>query len=331
MNNSHVNFDSEAHVYSMGSRCFISVTSLIKKYIQPNKYSGVDPVLLSNKAEYGKMVHAAIEEYHMGLPVGTDNEDVNAYIRFAQMTGFGKTVVASEYIVSDEESVAGTTDQVTQINEHMFGLWDVKTTAEVDKEYCSWQLSIYSYLFEKQNPGDKVVELGIHHLKNGKHEPVHLDRIPDEVVESLIEAERSGAETWSNPLKKSYEEVDDIVARIKELDTDMIDYLAALKPMQDEKKKLEEKLAAISQDKQQKVFEGVYGTVTVRADSIKKTFSQELFKANLDEAICKYMPKGSTDRARKKQTEFCDAFRNAVSKSYETSTVIGKAITIKYK
>ncbi len=68
-------------------------------------------------------------------------------------------------------------------------LGDIKTTASLDREYLSWQLSIYAYLFELQNPLIKVDKLFGIWLRGNKSELVEIERKPDAEVKRLLECE----------------------------------------------------------------------------------------------------------------------------------------------
>jgi hypothetical protein len=73
-----------------------------------------------------------------------------------------------------------------------FCLIDIKSTAQLDNKYLQWQLSIYAYLFEKQNPNCKVVDLccmWIPKQQYGKPKVVDIDRIPISEVERLLDAD----------------------------------------------------------------------------------------------------------------------------------------------
>ena len=70
-------------------------------------------------------------------------------------------------------------------------LGDVKTTYQLDKEYISWQLSIYKYLFNLINPDIEVDKLYAIWVRDGAtlHE---VPEIPQEEVIELLECEREG-------------------------------------------------------------------------------------------------------------------------------------------
>ena len=92
-------------------------------------------------------------------------------------------VLASEYIVTDFEHFASPIDKVVEINNEVC-LVDVKTTAALDYEYLSWQLSVYKYLFGLVNPDVKIGGLGAIWIRDGatyhdvQEKPCGCDKIP---------------------------------------------------------------------------------------------------------------------------------------------------------
>ena len=54
------------------------------------------------------------------------------------------------------------------------------------QESVRWQLSIYAYFFEVQNPGCNAVRLIGIWLRGKNHEIVEVERIPSEVVMNLL-------------------------------------------------------------------------------------------------------------------------------------------------
>lgn len=111
--------------------------------------------------------------------------------------------VANEYCVS-LPTMASCIDCVWEIDGEVY-LADIKTTYALDKEYLSWQLSIYAYMFEKQNPGLHVKGLyGVWLPKDiSNSQIVTIDRKTDAEVEALIEAEVSGQQYAAVPVAKT--------------------------------------------------------------------------------------------------------------------------------
>lgn len=79
-------------------------------------------------------------------------------------------------------------------------LADIKTTYRIDKESLSWQLSIYAYLFERQNPGLKVRNLYGVWLRGDKSELIPVERRSDEEVMRLMECEVKGEKYLSTEI-----------------------------------------------------------------------------------------------------------------------------------
>ena len=81
-------------------------------------------------------------------------------------------------------------------------------TMTVDKrEKARWQLSIYAYLFELQNPNAVVGKLYIIHLRNKMKvdgtidhiaNMIEVDRIPSEICKELLDTDLAG-EQFENP------------------------------------------------------------------------------------------------------------------------------------
>lgn len=180
---SEVYFDGITHTYltPQGDE-LIGVTSLMSKHNLSPDYSGIPADILARAAERGTKVHKALEDYDNG-------EDVIITPLIESYRALQLKVLASEYLVSDNTLVASMIDKVLED----FSLVDVKTTSELHISALEWQLSIYAYLFERQNPGCKVPGLYALHVKNGKCKPLReINRIPDEEIERLFECERKG-------------------------------------------------------------------------------------------------------------------------------------------
>ena len=140
--NKNVFFDDITHSYlNSDNKYLIGVTGLMRKHGLAPDYSNVDAGTLNRKAAYGSAVHKSIERYIKGESVESTPE-LEAYI------SMGIRALASEYLISDNETVASSVDIVTE----ELDLIDVKTTYQLHLNALQWQLSIYAYLFEMQNP-----------------------------------------------------------------------------------------------------------------------------------------------------------------------------------
>lgn len=184
--NKKVYFDSLTHSYWLGDKSLIGVTSLMKKHGLSANYADIPQAVLDKAAERGTAVHKMLEDYDNGVAV-EDTTLIKGY------RALGLKVIMSEYLVSDNAVVASSIDKVIATDdENVVDLGDVKNTSTLHIGPLEWQLSIYAYLFEKQNKGMKVRNLYAIHTHNDKAKLVPINRLPDAEVKALIKAEKDG-------------------------------------------------------------------------------------------------------------------------------------------
>lgn len=229
-----VTFDELTHSYICGDKLLIGVTSLMKKHGLSPDYGNIPEDVLMKAAAKGTAVHSLLEDYDNGKVVKDDDEgNLKAYREL------GLNIHCSEYLVSDGETVATFIDKVYKD----CSLGDVKHTSTVHKKAVTWQLSICAYLFEKQNPSKKVPHIYCIHVRGGKAKEIELQRLPDEKVKALLDAEREGR------IYHDEEEVIDAGLVLQEQEMvalfDALDAIAMYKAMM----KQEEERAAALQDK----------------------------------------------------------------------------------
>jgi regulator of replication initiation timing len=127
-----------------------------------------------------------LEDYDNGVAV-EDSPALRAY------KAKKLNVISSEYLISDNNIVASKIDKVLADG----SIIDVKRTSKTYIKSLEWQLSIYAYLFEKQNKGVKVPALYCaHFLFTGNTfndlKIIPINRLPDEKIEKLLECEKNG-------------------------------------------------------------------------------------------------------------------------------------------
>ena len=217
---SNVIFDQQAHTYTTPDGvCLQGITGMIERQLVPDKYSGVPDFVMRRAAERGSFIHEVCELVD-DLGIEHESEEARNYQRLKEE--YALQYEASEYLVSDNEHFASCIDKVYRESDTEFSLGDIKTTYKLDKEYVRWQLSIYAYLFERQNPGCKAVRLFAIWLRGDKAELVEVDRIPDDVIVALLSAEIGGLK-FSNPyalpappneLPQKYQEMEQAIVEI---------------------------------------------------------------------------------------------------------------------
>ncbi len=158
-----IDFIEKPHIYLVDGIITPSVSEILH-FIFPDKYKGVDKAILNRKAEYGTTIHQSIETYEMWLKETNPDdafkttvcdENLN-YIQEASLRQYLKLklennieVLEQELMIQYERKYAGRFDMIANINGEL-SLCDIKTTAELDEEYLSWQLSYYELAIGKK-------------------------------------------------------------------------------------------------------------------------------------------------------------------------------------
>ena len=191
---SNVVFNEENHTYFLGEKELQGITGMIGRQLFPDKYKDIPDFVLKRAAEKGSRIHHQCEfADRTGLP--PESLEAENYIR--ERVNAGYRAFANEYTVSDNENFASNIDCVWEKDDRI-SLVDIKTTMNLDREYLSWQLSIYAYLFELQNPLIRVHKLFGIWLRGKKSELVEIARKSNEEVEELMGCEIRGEKFLTN-------------------------------------------------------------------------------------------------------------------------------------
>lgn len=145
-----IEFLEEPHLYLKDGILVKSVTQILQ-LIFPDKYKGIDKKVLSNKATFGSKGHSIIENLDVSnLSIAQqevqkiENKDlqicIKEYLRLVKKYEIVPT--EQEQIVSYKYLYCGTLDMIGKV-QGLNCLLDIKFTAELDKEYLSWQLGMY--------------------------------------------------------------------------------------------------------------------------------------------------------------------------------------------
>lgn len=150
MNKYEIEYLDEEHVYLCNGVIIPSVSQILH-LIFPNKYKNINKEVLENKAKYGSELHTYIEQYEKGLITQTLNfiqeASFSQYLRLKDK--YDIEVLEQEKIVNYKDVYAGRFDMIAKV-ENETCLCDIKTTAELDVNYLSWQLSLYEFAYGKK-------------------------------------------------------------------------------------------------------------------------------------------------------------------------------------
>lgn len=172
---SNVIFDAINHTYMLDGKKLSGITKLMSVKLFPDKYKDVPESIIEKAREKGSMIH---DQIHMAVEGFLPSEPTEEYNAIKDILD---KFIESEFIVSDDKMYASAIDLI----DNDLNLYDIKTTYKLDKEYVSWQLSIYAYLFKKQT-GIDAKKLFAIHLKGDKMKIVEVNRIADNLIEDLL-------------------------------------------------------------------------------------------------------------------------------------------------
>lgn len=260
----------------------IGVTSLMKKHGLGADYSGIPQDVLERAAERGSRVHRLLEDYDNGKAV----EDCPILQSYKSL---GLQVAASEYLISDNRTVASSIDKVLED----CSLVDIKTTSELHIKALEWQLSIYAWLFERQNKGLKVPHLYALHIRDARCRPLReINRLPDEEVERLLECEKKGIIYTAVPsavpaLSEVWPEAQ--IAEVKRLEEAVAVFEARAR---ENKEKLERYRACLYEYMMEHNIDRMETDsfcYTLRRPYVKQSFDSKAFKEDNPELYGKYL------------------------------------------
>lgn len=281
---SQVIFNQKAHTYTLNGVQLQGITGMIERQLFPKKYENVPQFILDRAAERGSFVHEVCELVD-DLGVSHASLEAKNYQKLKEENNLLYEV--SEYLVSDNEYFASCIDKVYRESESEFSLGDIKTTYKLDNEYVRWQLSIYAYLFELQNPWAKVKRIFAIWLRGEIAELVEEERIPSDIIVNLLSAEISGLQFVNpyalpisdNTLPVEYQRMEHSIIEINEQE----------KYWKEQKKQLMDGVM------KEMVKSGVYSwkgnniSFTRKKDSIRKTFDKEAFERDYPGVYDKYL------------------------------------------
>ena len=268
---SQVVFNPDEHTYMLGDKELSGITSVISRQLFPDKYRDVPEYVLRKAAERGTMIHSICELVD-DMGITHDSDEAQGYKELKD--DWGLRYECSEYLVSDNEHYASCIDKVYRENETDFTLGDIKTTYVLDKESVRWQLSIYAYLFELQNPGCNAVRLIGIWLRGKNHEIVEVERIPSEVVMNLLKCDSEGRQ-FVNPYSISPVTLPD---EYRKMERTIQEIVSQAKYWSDKKKEITDGVMMAMVEAGEYSWKGDIISFTRKKDTIRKDFDKKAFE-----------------------------------------------------
>lgn len=314
---SKVKFIGDSHQYWLGDKQLYGITGMIDHYINHDKFKNLNDSARTQDAvesarANGSAVHKQIQyiiDHKFKIDedfLSLSTKEASDFVQFVENSGI--KFACSEYLVSDEDYYASSIDLVDKSN----NLYDIKTNKTLEKEAVRWQLSIYKYLFELQNPGLSAGRLYAIHLNGDKAELVEVEAICKEEVLKLLEANKAGADYVSpfesfgdnsEELMEDYIDADDklkiaegqkkaLLAQFKD-QLDTIDRV--IKSEKSRKENLRGKIESQMRERHVYSARGNGWSVSRTMDSTKMVFDEARFAAEKAKVYAKYQKEVTVD------------------------------------
>ena len=276
MNKSNVIFDEVEHTYHLNGKQLKGITGTLIPHAVGQKYADVPEHILAEKARYGKRVHSEIEMYLHGFRASEPTPEFLAFEKW--LCGNDVMFDFAEFIVTDSENFATPIDGI-DINGNIY---DWKTTAVLDKESISWQLSICAYFSELM--GNEVNKLYAVHLRGNECTLHEIERKPNSEVQRLIDAYLND-ESYVSTLALSNEET---LAKIYELEKMLVEIESEAKKYKALKEQMSEFLTKQMEQSGVKTFKMENIKVTMVLPSETITFDVKALLADMPELAERY-------------------------------------------
>ena len=282
LNESNVIFDKENHTYYLDGKHLSGITGMLKKRLFQDEYAGISQEVLNNAAKRGSEIHDACECLDNGLVVVTDYiAEAEAYEELKEEKQLKHA--ASEYLVTDGQHFASAIDKVYEVDDSTVDLADIKTTSKLNKDYVSWQLSIYAYFFEMQNPHITVRNLYAIHIRDGKAKLTKVPLIPrDKVLDLLAD------EVFDAPVKDVEASLPSMPEKYMRMQEDIVEMMRYYAELDSKLKAIKEELLERMDEAEVTKWEGEYLTFTRNADCSRTTFDTKRFKKEHEDLYKQY-------------------------------------------
>ena len=295
----YITMDENTHTYFVdGQVADISVTELLHKHGLAPSYDGVDEEVLNAARERGKSVHADIEKYIMADGYIPETREGLAFAHWAEMKTEWALAEQKLAIEWKGKFIACTADLLAVLmlekGPSVSVIADHKTTSRFQREYVSWQVSIYDFIARhigRQLINDKVFYwqgaekyLCFLYDKDGKMEVKECDKIPDSEIERLLDCEANG-EIYTRPALVLE---DDMAVALEKAELLVIETERAAKTAKAQAEALRAALCAEMERQGIFSWNGTKIKATYRAGSDRVSVDSTRLKKELPEVYDKY-------------------------------------------
>lgn len=303
LNESRVVFQEESHTYDLDGKKLHGVTDIVK-WVFNETYDGIPADVLQRAAERGTAVHKACELFDiMGIVSPMEEREVDAYRELCEANGL--KALASEYLISNETTTASSIDKVFEPTGDEYPLADIKGTSQYHEENVALQLSIYAYLFERQNVGKRAGRLMCIWLPReqyGQPRLFDVPRIPADQVEFIMEQfDKGGDPVTCQQIIRSYltpaTTEDWLPANIKQVEFEVVQIEQEAKRLEARSKELRAGLLELMQQNNVKKWEGEHIVLTRKEASVRTTLDTTKVKSQYPDVYAECTKESKTSES----------------------------------
>lgn len=279
--NTMVHFDKGHHTYTLSDGTTLSgITSMLHRQMFKDMYQNIPSHVLETAAIRGDTIHTSIELYDW-MNADSQLPEVQHYANLKETHGF--TTLSNEYLVSNNTTHASCIDVVWENKEGQIVLADIKTTSKIHDDYLKWQLSIYAYLFELQNPHLSVHKMACIWLPKpeyGQPSLRYFDRIPSETIIQLLQCDALGQE-FQPPTPPEIHE--SLPSTFLESEKKLVSILSTIKKFNELAESIKAQMTATMEQHNMKRYESKHLTISYTAPSRRTTVDSNKLKTQFPE------------------------------------------------
>lgn len=270
-----IEFKDNTHEYFLDGRRIPSVSELLSA-VFPNRFgtSGANPEVLKAGAEYGTMIHQAVQDW-LEKGTKTDLVELDNFIRLWEENNL--SLIECERMVYTDD-FAGRFDIKAKDDKGNVWILDIKTTSQKKPTNVQYQTSLYRYA---DGQGDK---LGLVWLHDNDSAFVEVQYKGDDWCDKVIEAYYNN-ETLSETEDLTISQDIMLVAQ---------QYWQAYKEAEEYLSSFRETLLKLMQEQGKTKVDFGNFVATLRAGSTRKSFDSKKFKADHPELAEQYEKETAT-------------------------------------
>lgn len=161
-----IKFDEPSHTYHVNGKLTPSVTTMLGATVFKDKYAGISKAVLDNAGRFGTNVHNAIEHDDATDLTMLESLAYEQWLKIKKKHDIKP--LAKEQMVHYGQLYVGTFDMIAEIDGQTW-LLDVKTTAQLDKDYIGYQETMYEEAYLDMYPdAEEFDKLGVIWIPKGK-------------------------------------------------------------------------------------------------------------------------------------------------------------------